>query len=145
MSKSTPPTKPTRKAKADTSKILPNVNGRLAAGREARVPIARGGEGELPSDLPMLIEVERVLGVFRNDEAGNAEGLMGHIVDIDLPVHGVRLTIKLYRDPRNVIITANEIEVYRGAGATKATPKRTAPAPLADEELLDDDELIFDE
>ena len=150
--KGTPPTKPTRKVKADVSKVMTKVNGRLSAGQEKRVPVLRSGAvGDWPTDVPVLIEVERVLGLFKHPEAGDAEGVMGYIMEMEFPVHGVNLTVKLYRDPRNVIITANGMEVYRGAGALPPVkprePVEADTAPEEDDPVLvddDDDEIVWE-
>lgn len=146
--KGTPPTKPTRRVKADVSKVLPKVNGRLDAGQERTVPFQRGGSaGDWPTDLPVLVEVERVMGIFKHPEAGDAEGCMGYIMEMEFPVHGVNLTVKLYREPRGITILANGMEVYRSAGETrpvKARPEPVRPAPVEDDPVLDEDEIVWE-
>jgi hypothetical protein len=63
--------------------------------------------------MPVKIDVYMILGTFKHDELRDAEGLMGHVVDMDFYTKQTRLQIKLYRDPNAIAVEANGEEIYR--------------------------------
>lgn len=79
--------------------------------------VPSGGLGDWPTDCPVRIQVERVMGTFRHETAGDATGLLGHIISQDFYTHGVgaglQVVTKLYRDPKAMVIEVDGVEVYR--------------------------------
>ena len=108
-----PPTSPTRTIRKDISKVVPRLQARLKGGHENPVRVSSGGEGEWPAECPVRIDVHMVMGLFNHDAAGPAEGLMGHIIDMDFYTKQSRVLIKMYRDPNALAIIVNDEEVYR--------------------------------
>lgn len=96
--------------------VMKGVNGRLRNG-ERNVPLPSGGEGDFPLDCPVRIEVDRVMGTFSHPTAGEAEGLMGHVINMDFYSKGVgagiKVDIKLYRDPNAMQIEVDGDVVFR--------------------------------
>lgn len=97
----------TKTQKVDTSKLGERV-------AERRHPNRSGlphGNQELPYDLPVNIEVERVLASIGDPPA---MGLIGWIVELGCFVHGGKnVWIKLYRDPVALVIEVDGEEVWR--------------------------------
>lgn len=108
-----PPKVPTRTAKMNTDNVLPRLQSRLKGGTENPVRVSSGGEGEWPIECPVRIDVHAVIGIFEHDAAGPAEGLMGHIIDMDFYTKSQRVKIKMYRDPNALAIVVNDEEIYR--------------------------------
>lgn len=74
------------------------------------------GEGELPFDLPVTIEVARVMGDFPGKPelgVGPARGLLGWIVEYQAWTLSTTVRIKLYRDPKGLVVEVDGEEVYR--------------------------------
>lgn len=71
------------------------------------------GEGELPYDLPVNIDVTRVMGTVDHPAAGRAEGLLGHIIDIECFTKHRSVQIKLAVDPNSMAVLVDGEEVYR--------------------------------
>lgn len=108
-----PPTKPERMDKVKIDNVMPRLQARLAAGHENPVRVSSGGEDEWPVDLPVRIDVHRVLGKFKHDLAGPALGLMGHVIDFDFYSQSTRIVIKSFLYPLGIAVFVNEEEVYR--------------------------------
>jgi hypothetical protein len=111
--RSHPPKQPTKVKKLPSEKINRRLQGRLAAGHENPVRVSSGGQDEFPIVCPVVIDVHRVDGLWEHETAGNAVGLMGHIIDLDFYTKESRVMIKMYRDPNALSIEVNGEEVYR--------------------------------
>lgn len=111
--RSHPPKQPTKVTKLPGEKINRRLQGRLAAGHENPVRVSSGGQDEFPIVCPVVIDVHRVDGLWKHETAGDAIGLMGHIIDLDFYTKESRVLIKMYRDPNAMTIEVNGEEVYR--------------------------------
>lgn len=99
--------KGTKTVKADTTKLGERVAGRAHPNRSG-LP---HGHGELPYDLPVQIEVERVLAPVGDPPS---VGLVGWILEVDCFVHDhTKVWLKMYRDPKALAIEVDGKEVWR--------------------------------
>lgn len=95
---------------------LSNIGERWATRSNPDVVGIPHGHGELPFDLPVMMEVARVMGDFPGDPdsgVGPARGLLGWAVTINCFVIGAEIKLKLYRDPHGFAVEVDGEEVTR--------------------------------
>lgn len=85
--------------KVDTSKVIERANAVLT--RDEKWKLSSGGEGEMPTDLPITIEVERVMRPLEghNPPMVVRTAVAGHVLRLNLYSVKRMLTVKLFRDP----------------------------------------------
>lgn len=108
-----PPTVSNVITEINTDNVNKQLQVRLAAGHENPVHVSSGGQDEWPVVCPVRIDVSRVFGRYEHDTAGPAQGMMGHIIDMDFYTKQSRVKIKMYSDPNALAIEVNDEEVYR--------------------------------
>lgn len=105
-----------------------------------KIIVPSGNPGELPSDLPMKLMVDRVFGQYMDSEFNEItiNGLLGHTVSMDFYTKGVGggtfVEINLYRDPNAILIEVNGEEVHRWVEDETELPLRFSS--VLDEERL---------
>lgn len=105
-----PPKVPTRKPPVDVAKVIPRIVSVIARGD--RIKAATGGQGEMPQDLPVILRMNRVMGVFSHSTAGDSEGLMGFETELEFFVHKHTVTIKCLREPRSMWVLVDGVVVW---------------------------------